>query len=280
LTTIGTLKDGSNSDFLVLMYPFGLELVGMKMADEAKTIFRAAFENREKFLGEQHPESSLFIEDLIHVYCQEIDCDFYESRRLDINFFIKELAEMCFEHGDYSKTEIQECQFPSGTIRETTAESNDRKFWSFDSRPSIQSFQGILAENYNPGHQYYWEDSRLYTRKLNMITLVPMSPNIPVLISKTPAKILVGRGGLAVKISVEYLADAQEDHAETIERDVIRKLKTYRTLGSQMGGGMEGLQLQQQIRDEERITSSCCMGLPRRGETPRESVLPQKNQRP
>jgi hypothetical protein len=188
LTAIGTLKDGSNSDFLVLMYLFGLELVGMKMADEAKTMFRAAFDSREKFLGEQHPELSLFVQDLIDVYCQELDRDFDESRRLDINFFIKELAEMCFEHGDYSKTEtlIQECPFPS---IETTANLNDRKFWPFDSRPGIQSFQGKLAENYTPGPQYYWEDSRLYTRKLNTITVVPTSPNVPFPIPKAPAKI-------------------------------------------------------------------------------------------
>ncbi len=232
LAVMEAAVEQGNPEILILRYLFARELLNRGETDAARDIFLAAFNEREAILGEQHTESSVFINDLIAMYCDECTgIDYYNRQRLYVHFFTKDLADMCFDHGDFSKTEtlIQECPIPAEFMISTKASSRDKMFWPFDSRVSIQSFQGRVAESHTPDNQYYWEDTRMYSRKVAGLTLVPVSPTLEFPIPKAPAKILLRKEGLAVKISPECLTDAQEGNASLgttlTERDVINMLK-------------------------------------------------------
>lgn len=146
---------------------------------------RKFFVGRASLYQEKHVRLHRFIDPLLRAYCRalqdELSAQKASGRAISKSqSFINDFLQFCIvsERWDEMEVLLQEC---SCGFRETRADSGDDEWMWF---PIQSGAQSELAQLHVPAPSFYWEDSRMYMRTWESLTLfrapvVDLMPNLP-----------------------------------------------------------------------------------------------------
>lgn len=138
---------------------------------------------REQLCGENHARLKPFLHRLLKAYCQALQDEFAgETQRFrNRTNFTDDILEFCIATERYQELEVL-LQERRTRFHETRSTSPDDKFWPWAQQDT--GAQSQLAQLRSPGEDFYWEDSRTYTKtwdslKLARVRAAEVLPELP-----------------------------------------------------------------------------------------------------
>ncbi|KAJ9644708.1 hypothetical protein H2199_003671 [Coniosporium tulheliwenetii] len=213
-------------------------------ASEAKDLLREAFDGCVSASPDVHTDCDTFIDGLLEAYCEEyagkgLTRDGYNGFRID-GAYVDELVQFCLGQEAYEEIDalVQGCAFPQ---KATNARSRDQAFanwFQFEIKGGCK-IQPRLASYKAPRSHMYWEDSRMYFRTWNRVTLTPAYPEDPS--PKSPVKIIVTKNSLKAQSCKTYPekvhTGAQQLDQERDLVEALRKTEIWQLLESKRRTG-------------------------------------------
>jgi hypothetical protein len=194
-----------------------------------KDMLREVFDRREKAFGEVHSKSLNFIDNILDDYCEERTGAALDYSRLEVwdSSLIDDLIEFCLEQEAYEEVDVlaQECNFQRKVTNTHSPNEAFSGWYQFEMKGGCR-VQARLASIKTPAEDWYWEDSRMYFRAWDQVTLIAGYPEDPC--PKTPAKIIVLEESIEAEIPLSCLEDSQACYEDIYKN--LRDCEVWRLL--------------------------------------------------